>query len=91
MLDRRWRPEFGEDGEMIRQELAALRQSAVAMFRKRFERAVKDGELPNTTDCKGLARYVATPLNGLAVQAASGTSEKDLRQVVATAMLAWPS
>ena len=56
------------------------------MFRKRFERAVKDCDLSKNTDCKELARYVATLLNGLAVQAASGTSEKDLCQVVATAM-----
>jgi AcrR family transcriptional regulator len=80
----------GEEGETIRRELAALRQSAVAIFRKRFERAVKDGDLPKNTDCKVLARYVATVLNGLAVQAASGTTEKELRHVAAMAMRAWP-
>ena len=80
----------GEEGETIRRELAELRQSAVAIFRKRFERAVKDGDLPKNTDCKVLARYVATVLNGLAVQAASGTTEKELRHVAAMAMRAWP-
>ena len=81
----------GEEAETVRQELAQLRQSIVAVFRKRFERAVEDGDLPKGTDCATLARYVATVLGGLAVQAASGTTEKELRLVAAMAMRAWPS
>jgi hypothetical protein len=38
-----------------------------------------------------LARYTATVLNGLAVQSASGATEKELRLVSALAMQAWPS
>jgi hypothetical protein len=49
------------------------------------------GDLPAGTDCATLARYVATVLNGLAVQAASGATEKELRLVAALAMQAWPS
>ena len=81
----------GEGAETVRQELAQLRQSIVAVFRKRFERAVEDGDLPKGTDCATLARYIATVLNGLAVQVASGTTEKELRLVAAMAMRAWPS
>jgi len=81
----------GEEAEPVRRELARLRQAAVTAFRERFERAVQDGDLPKGTDCAGLARYVATVLNGLAVQAASGATEKDLRPVSALAMQAWPS
>jgi hypothetical protein len=68
-----------------------LRQGAVTAFRDRFERAVEDGDLPAGTDCATLARYTATVLNGLAVQAASGGTEKELRLVAALAMQAWPS
>jgi AcrR family transcriptional regulator len=81
----------GEEAEPVRRKLARLRQAAVTAFRERFERAVQDGDLPKGTDCAGLARYVATVLNGLAVQAASGATEKDLRLVSALAMQAWPS
>ena len=81
----------GEEAEPVRRELARLRQAAVTAFRERFERAVQDGDLPKGTDCAGLARYVATVLNGLAVQAASGATEKDLRLVSALAMQAWPT
>jgi AcrR family transcriptional regulator len=81
----------GEEAETVRQELAQLRQSIVAVFRTRFERAVENGDLPEGTDCATLARYIATVLGGLAVQAASGTPEKELRRVAAMAMRAWPS
>ena len=60
-------------------------------LRQRFAQAVQAGDLPAGTDCATLARYVATVLNGLAVQAASGTTEKEWRLVSAMAMRAWPS
>jgi AcrR family transcriptional regulator len=81
----------GEEAEPVRRELARLRQGTVTALRERFERAVRDGDLPAGTDCATLARYVATVLNGLAVQAASGATEAELRPVSAMAMRAWPS
>ena len=79
-----------EAAETVRRELAQLRQAAVQALRARFERAVQDGDLRPGTDCATLARYTATLLNGLAVQAASGTTEKELRLVSDLAMRAWP-
>jgi len=81
----------GAQAEPVRRELARLRQATVAALRERFDRAVQDGDLPAGTDCATLARYTATVLNGLAVQAASGATEKELRLVSALAMKAWPS
>ncbi len=80
----------GEEAEMVRRELARLRQAAVTAFTERFERAERDGDLPAGTDCAALARYIATVLNGLAVQSASGATEKELRLVSSLAMQAWP-
>jgi AcrR family transcriptional regulator len=80
----------GEEAEPVRRELARLRQATVAALRERFERAVREGDLPRGTDCATLARYIATVLNGLAVQAASGATGTELRQVAAMAMRAWP-
>jgi hypothetical protein len=51
----------------------------------------ENGDLPKGTNCATLGRYVATVLGGLAVQAASGTPEKELGLVAAMAMRAWPS
>src|SRR5260221_285888 len=81
----------GEEAETVRRELAQLRQAIVKTLRERFNRAVQDGDLPAETDCATLARYTATVLGGLAVQAASGTTEKELRLVSALAMQAWPT
>ena len=81
----------GEEAEPVRRELARLRQATVAALRERFDRAVREGDLPAGTDCASLARYVATVLNGLAVQAASGATETELRRVAAMAMRAWPA
>lgn len=81
----------GKESEPVRRELARLRQAVVAALRERFERALQEGDLPEGADCATLARYIATILNGLAVQAASGAREKELRQVAALAMRAWPA
>jgi AcrR family transcriptional regulator len=81
----------GQEAEPVRRELARLRQATVTALRRRFECAVRDGDLPAGTVCATLARYTATVLNGLAVQAASGATEKELRLVAALAMQAWPT
>jgi AcrR family transcriptional regulator len=81
----------GEEAETVRRELVQLRQAIVTAFRERFERAVQEGDLPAESDCAALARYTATVLGGLAVQAASGATEKELRLVSALAMQVWPS
>jgi hypothetical protein len=62
-----------------------------ARLGERFERAVQDGDLPAGTDCATRARYTATVLNGLAVQAARGATEKELLQVSGLAMKVWTS
>ena len=81
----------GAEAETVRRTLAQVRQAFVTALRQRFERAVHDGDLPAGTNCATLARYIATVLNGLAVQSASGATEKELRLVSALAMQAWPS
>ena len=81
----------GDEAEPVRQDLARLRQAAVSTLRERFEQAAQEGDLPEGTDYATLARYIATVLNGLAVQAAGGATEKELRLVSALAMEAWPS
>jgi AcrR family transcriptional regulator len=80
----------GEEAEPVRRELSRLRQSAVTALRARFERAVQEGDLPDRTDCATLARYIATVMHGMAVQAASGVTEKQLRLVSRMAMRGWP-
>ena len=80
-----------EAAEPIRKELIARRAASGAALRGRFERARSEGDLPGDADPADLARYVATLLQGMAVQAAGGASRDELRRVVATALRAWPT
>ena len=55
-----------------------------------LKRAKKEGDLPADSDPAALARYLATVIEGMAVQAASGASRKELERVAETALRAFP-
>ena len=76
--------------EDIQKELAARRARDEAALRKRLERARSEGDLPQHVSPADLARFIATVLRGMAVQAKSGASRQELRRVVATALRVWP-
>ena len=76
--------------EAVRRELAARRASGESALRRRFERAVSDGDLKADVDCADLARYFVTVVQGMAVQAAGGASRDALRRVADIALRAWP-
>ena len=80
----------GKVGEAARRELAGRRAAGVAAIRRRFRRAIAEGDLPAGADAAVLARFVATAMHGMAVQAASGASRKELRRVVDMFLRAWP-
>ena len=80
----------GETSERVRQELSSRRAAGVAAIRRRFQRAIDEGDLPPRADAAGLARFVATVMHGLAVQAASGASRRELLRVKETFLRMWP-
>ena len=80
----------GENAKRVRQELAALRAAGVTAIRRRFQRAIDEGDLPARADASALARFVATVMHGMAVQAASGASRKELLRVKAMFLRTWP-
>src|SRR6202045_1447058 len=80
----------GEAGDSIRQELAAYRAAGEAALRRRFQRAKSEGDLPATVNPADLARYVATIVYGMAVQAAGGASRDKLQHVVEMALRTLP-
>ena len=68
------------------------RRSAPPQFaglRKRFKRAIAEGDLPTDADADALAHFVQTVNFGLTVQASTGATRKDLLRVVAAALQAW--
>jgi AcrR family transcriptional regulator len=80
-----------EEVEPIRQELIGRRLASEAALQRRLEQAKAEGDLPAGADPAGLARYVMTVAQGMAVQAASGADREALHQVISTALMAWPS
>ena len=80
----------GENAKRVRQELASLRAAGVAAIRRRFQRAIDEGDLPARADAAALARFVATVIHGMAVQAASGASRKELLRVKDMFLRMWP-
>lgn len=81
----------GDAAEPIRNELIARRAAAETAIRQRFERAIAEGDLPQEAAPSDLARFVATIIQGMAVQAASGATRSELCQVATMALDAWPS
>lgn len=67
----------------------ALRGASDAM-ELRLHRAVAEGQLPPEPAPCVLAAYFGAVMSGLSVQARGGASAEVLRNVVATAMRAWP-
>ena len=71
-------------------ELARHRAQKELALRERFECARSKGDLPKDADPSALARYLMAVSNGMAVQATSGATAKDLHEVARIALLAWP-
>jgi AcrR family transcriptional regulator len=80
----------GDAAESVRRELNSRRADGEAELRKRLKRARAERDLPRSADPAGLARYVVTVAHGMSVEAAAGASQRELLQVVKTAMRAWP-
>ncbi|MBI2422848.1 MAG: TetR/AcrR family transcriptional regulator [Candidatus Hydrogenedentes bacterium] len=74
----------------VRRALITKRAAGEIAIRKRFERARREGDLSPDTNCTDLARYIATVLQGMAVQAAGGAKRGALLRVAAIALRAWP-
>ncbi len=80
----------GEHGECVRDKINAKRADSEYAIAERLARARQEGELPDAVDPKALARFFCTVLQGMAVQASSGASRKELERVAETALAAWP-
>ena len=80
----------GDAAESIKQELMSRRANGEEDLRKRFDRAIAEGDLPAGSDAADLARYISAILQGMAVQAAGGTSREQLRKIAEMALRTWP-
>lgn len=80
----------GVAAESIKQELMARRATWEDDLRLRLERAKAEGDLPAAADASVLASYLATMMQGIAVQAVGGTTRADLKKIVEMVLTTWP-
>lgn len=80
----------GKESDAIRRDLAARRAEREEAIRRRFAKASAK-ELPKGVAADDLARYVATVMQGLAVQAASGATGEELAGIADVALRSWPA
>ncbi len=59
-------------------------------FVDRFKRAKDEGDLPADSDPVALSRYLNAVAQGISLQAVSGATREELRQVADLAMRSWP-
>jgi len=78
------------DGQ-LHKEFALQRAEGHTLLRKRFQRAIEEGDLPSKTDTNELAHLLLTINYGLTVQASTGATRKDLERVADAFMRKWPS
>jgi AcrR family transcriptional regulator len=81
----------GPGAEVARIELSRRRGAAEAAVRRRFKRAIAEGDLPKSADPAKLARFLTTVIWGLSVQAAGGARRAELKEVAELALRCWPS
>jgi AcrR family transcriptional regulator len=79
-----------KEGIEIRKELAQGRRARFVILHKRFQQSKVSGDLPKNSDPEELARYLMSLRWGMAIEAQSGSTRKDLYRVAERAMLAWP-
>jgi len=79
----------GTQGEQVREPLTKARLAGYKPLAARFKVAQSTGEIAPEVDPDSLARYVCALVHGLAVQAASGATRKQLCCVIEMTMNTW--
>jgi TetR/AcrR family transcriptional regulator, copper-responsive repressor len=79
-------PEHAELACDIRKERAKLRVA----LQKRIEKDIRTGAMDSTRNAAGLARFYATVLQGISVQAIDGATPAELTAVMEVALRSWP-
>jgi hypothetical protein len=79
-----------DDGNAaICEALREQRSGNIRQLRQRIERAVSEGELPDSVDPRAIATFYASVQHGMSILARDGASRKTLLTVADNAMLAW--
>jgi AcrR family transcriptional regulator len=80
----------GPDFEELGEEVRLRRERLLGALIQRFRKSSAVDELPPGMGPTATARFIYTVFVGLSVEAAAGTSRKELRQVASHSLAAWP-
>jgi AcrR family transcriptional regulator len=80
----------GAGNERVTQAACNARMLALSAFITQLEEAKEAGAVPRSVDCEALARFYASVVEGMSVQAIDGASAQQLNAVVDIALAAWP-
>jgi AcrR family transcriptional regulator len=78
-----------DSDDPVRLALANLRATGRVHLKARFQKAMKAGDLSNKADPDALSRYLLTVGWGMAVEAQSGSTRKQLHKTADIALKAW--
>jgi AcrR family transcriptional regulator len=81
----------GNSADSARKELVSRRLAGESALRRRLNRARAEGDLPPDANPASLARFIATMIQGMSIQAAGGATRAELHKVVEIALQSWPS
>jgi AcrR family transcriptional regulator len=73
----------------VQDHMGSYRVQAPLLIRKRLQRGVAEGDVPDGVDLNPLVSLYATFFQGLPLRARDGTSRKDLLAGITGAMAAW--
>ena len=71
----------GVDAEPIQKAMVEWRKGGEEALRKRFVKAQRTGELPMNISPADLARFIATVMAGLTVQAVNGATRDEMKRI----------
>ncbi|UAK30058.1 TetR/AcrR family transcriptional regulator [Nocardia asteroides] len=75
----------------IRDFLIEKRRETTEDIRRRLDRGIAEGDLPEGTDTAALAAFYTTVLYGLSIQARDGAALTELTASIDCAMAVWPA
>ena len=81
---------ISEDEREVIDVIKALRMETKAMFARRLQPAVDDGQLPAETDVASLAGAFSTMLEGLSIQSRDGLSPVEMERIASHALRLLP-
>lgn len=83
-------PTGAVENHAVREFLADIRRSQFTAIKQRLDRGIDEGDLTvPADDVDALARFYATVVQGLSVQARDGATRTELEAVIDCAMAAW--